>query len=266
MESADQFKAVQPLQYYKRFLDQNIRPDGRRLQEARTTTVNVNFCTHANGSAMVRIGNTTVCCGVKAEITTPSVTQPNDGIIVPNVDLPPLCSSAIQSGPPTDYAQTSTKLIDDILVSSNLIEKKDLCIVPSKYVWVLYCDIVCLDLDGNLIDASLLIKLPVVSVNEKTGKLEYDHAKTTSLTLRDEPIATTFAAFDSDAIIMDPTLEEENLCNGSFTITLNKEDDICSLFKPGGTELDNQKLQNCLKHCKRRVNSVRSLMQNAVSS
>lgn len=37
----------------------------------------------------------------------------------------------------------------------------------------------------------------------------------------------------SNILIMDPTLEEENLCNGSFTITLNKEDDICSLFKPG---------------------------------
>lgn len=33
---------------------------------------------------------------------------------------------------------------------------KDLCIVPDKLSWVLYCDMVCLDYDGSVVDACLI--------------------------------------------------------------------------------------------------------------
>jgi exosome complex RNA-binding protein Rrp42 (RNase PH superfamily) len=35
----------------------------------------------ANGSALVRLGDTTVVCGVKAEIAEPDIDHPNDGFL-----------------------------------------------------------------------------------------------------------------------------------------------------------------------------------------
>jgi hypothetical protein len=35
----------------------------------------------ANGSALVRLGDTTVVCGVKAEIAEPDIDRPNDGFL-----------------------------------------------------------------------------------------------------------------------------------------------------------------------------------------
>ena len=47
---------------------------------------------------------------------------------------------------------------------------------PGKLAWILYCDVICLDLDGNLFDACLLavmaalsaVTLPYVSMDETT--------------------------------------------------------------------------------------------------
>lgn len=43
-----------------------MRPDGRGLLEFRPVSINIGTVTTAEGSAVVRVGNTTVICGVKA--------------------------------------------------------------------------------------------------------------------------------------------------------------------------------------------------------
>ncbi len=43
------------------------------------------------------------------------------------------------------------------LVQNNLIiDLKDLCIQQSKWVWVLHADLLCLNLDGGLLDACVI--------------------------------------------------------------------------------------------------------------
>ena len=59
-------RTLQPLEYYKTFLDRKTRPDGRSLLEFRETTLNVNSIGTADGSAIVKCGNTTIICGIKA--------------------------------------------------------------------------------------------------------------------------------------------------------------------------------------------------------
>lgn len=147
------FKTVEPLEYYRRFLKENCRPDGRELGEFRTTTVNIGSISTADGSALVKLGNTTVICGVKAEFAAPPTDAPDKGYVVPNVDLPPLCSSRFRSGPPGEEAQVASQFIADVIENSQIIQKEDLCISPGKLAWVLYCDLICLDYDGNILDA-----------------------------------------------------------------------------------------------------------------
>jgi exosome complex RNA-binding protein Rrp42 (RNase PH superfamily) len=43
-----------------------IRPDGRNLMDTRPTVINVSSVSTADGSAVVKIGNTVVICGIKA--------------------------------------------------------------------------------------------------------------------------------------------------------------------------------------------------------
>lgn len=48
------------------FQSQEVRPDGRELLQFRPVSVNIGTVTTAEGSAIARVGNTTVVCGIKA--------------------------------------------------------------------------------------------------------------------------------------------------------------------------------------------------------
>ncbi|XP_050793237.1 exosome complex component RRP43 isoform X1 [Gopherus flavomarginatus] len=234
------FKTVEPLEYYRRFLKENCRPDGRELGEFRTTTVNIGSITTADGSALVKLGNTTVICGIKAEFAQPPAESTNKGYIVPNVDLPPLCSSRFRPGPPGEEAQAASQFIADVIENSEIIMKEDLCIAHGKLAWVLYCDFICLDYDGNILDActfALLaalknVQLPKVTINEETGLAEVDLKQTNPLNIRKHPVATSFAVFDDTILIVDPTAEEEDLATGTVTIVMDEEGRLCSVHKP----------------------------------
>jgi exosome complex RNA-binding protein Rrp42 (RNase PH superfamily) len=48
------------------FQAKGVRPDGRGLQKFRPISINVDSIKTAEGSAIVKIGNTVVVCGIKA--------------------------------------------------------------------------------------------------------------------------------------------------------------------------------------------------------
>lgn len=58
------FRTVESLEYYRRFLKENSHPDGRELGELRTTTVNMSSISSADGSASVKLENTTEICSI----------------------------------------------------------------------------------------------------------------------------------------------------------------------------------------------------------
>ena len=100
----------------------------------------------------------------------PKPESPDCGFIVPNVDLTPLSSPKFRPGPPSKEAQCITKLVESILVNSEAVDLKDLCIHKDKLAWVLYCDMVCVDYDGSVIDAcigALMAALKVCKFNSK---------------------------------------------------------------------------------------------------
>ena len=57
---ADAFRRLYPEQYFQRFLDDDIRPDGRTLGRSRATNIGIGTITSVDGSALVKQGNTTV--------------------------------------------------------------------------------------------------------------------------------------------------------------------------------------------------------------
>ena len=70
-----QFARLQPHAYLLAHLSPptssqqpSIRANGRAPSQFRVTSANTGSLTHTNGSAVVRLGDTTAVCGVKAEI------------------------------------------------------------------------------------------------------------------------------------------------------------------------------------------------------
>jgi exosome complex component RRP43 len=169
------------------------RANGRLPTEFRTPHINNGSLTHAEGSAVVRIGDTTVVCGVRGEILLASsvgryrADQPAtpDGyneakeldLLVPNIELATGCSPAFLPGqPPSTLAQSLSTRVYSLLHSSKLVDSELLKIwyqppdlsdqnnmdddVPEtikpevKAFWTLYIDILFISLDGNPFDAA----------------------------------------------------------------------------------------------------------------
>jgi exosome complex component RRP43 len=57
---------LHPTKYYRDYLEHNIRPDGRELDHYRPIIVNLGSISTADGSALAKVGKTTVVCGIKA--------------------------------------------------------------------------------------------------------------------------------------------------------------------------------------------------------
>ena len=83
----------------------------------------------------MRLGDTTVVCGVKAEIAEPDLDRPEDGFLgvsyysllpsldmtlrttVPNLDLPAICSPKFKPGPPSEEAHVLSDRLYEILLA-----------------------------------------------------------------------------------------------------------------------------------------------------
>ncbi|RVE63950.1 hypothetical protein OJAV_G00141380 [Oryzias javanicus] len=175
------FKIAEPLEYHMSFLKDNCRPDGRELSEFRTTTLNIGSISTADGSALVKLGSTTIICGIKAELTNPTVEAPGKGILCPMLTCP-LSAPLDFDLAPQESRPSCQPFIVDVIESSEMIKPEDLCIDRGKLCWVLYCDIMCLDYDGNILDACIIAllaalkntRLPKVTINKVTCKPEVD--------------------------------------------------------------------------------------------
>ncbi|XP_063236562.1 exosome complex component RRP43-like isoform X2 [Bacillus rossius redtenbacheri] len=207
------------------------------------------------------------------ELTAPAATEPGAGWLVPNVELPALCSPELRPGPPGDRAQAASHFLAELVRNCGCVDPRRLCVAPGRLAWVLYCDVVCLDLDGSLLDActaALLAALRTVTL----PRVQYDGDSEETSVLLDQresldvlahPAATTYAVFDDDTLIADPTAEEESLCSGLLTVVV-EGGQLCSVHKPGGSPLTHEQLQRCIALAHRRGRAVHNLVRAALCS
>jgi len=270
---ASLYRSIYPVKYLRDYLAQDIRPDGREFLSFRPVSINVSSITHADSSAIFKIGNTTVVCGIKAELAVPKAETPEKGYIIPNVGLSPICSAKFRPGPPSDQAQVTSKLVDSILRDSGILNLADLCICKDKLAWALYCDMECLDCDGSVIDACIgalvaalaTLTLPEVSYNPETGSISVHPDKRNSVPIKSLISCTTFAVFDNDLLIADPTEEEENQALARFTIVIDK-DELCGVHKPGGVPISSELFIKSFTKAKTRAERIQELIDTAIAS
>lgn len=190
--------------------------------------MNLSSLSHAHGSAVVRMGDTTVICGVRAEsILTSNIPNYRESnteselrdydLLVPNIEL--ATGSAPQflpGGPPTTLAQTLSTRVYSLLHSSKLLDPADLRIwhnrmsdasladddedmeqgdgtevSEDKYVagyWVLYIDIFFISFDGNPFDAAWAATLAALK-DTKLPQARYDPDREMIVCSRQNPRA-----------------------------------------------------------------------------
>lgn len=61
----------------------------------------------------------------------------------------------------------------------------------------------------------------------------------------------------------DPTQEEENLSSGLITVVV-KDDELCSILKPGGSPIPDDDLSTCIKIAKKRASLLNKLIETAL--
>ncbi|KAI4814104.1 hypothetical protein KUCAC02_003311 [Chaenocephalus aceratus] len=256
------FKIAEPLEYHRSFLKENCRPDGRELSEFRTTTLNIGSISTADGSALVKVGNTTVMCGIKVELTNPLVEAPGKGFI------------GFVRVHQENRRRPASQFIADVIESSEVIQTEDLCIERGKLCWVLYCDMMCVDYDGNVLDACIIAllaalkntKLPEVTINKDTGAPEVNLEKRKGLNIRKHPVGASFCVFDDSILIVDPTAEEEGLSTSHLTVVTDEKARLCVVHKPGGTPLSAEKLQECIGRATARQREIQKLVDKVIHS
>jgi exosome complex component RRP43 len=185
------FAKLSPAPYLLAHLDPQssstspTRPSGRSPHQCRSPSINTGSLTHANGSAVVRLGDSAIVCGVRAEILRSSdiphpYRGPADsrreieelGLLVPNIELSTGCSPAhLPGNAPGSLAQALTQRLLSLLHLARLIHVDDLkvkCQAPeteddipdapprlvTQAYWVLYIDLLVISLDGNPFDAA----------------------------------------------------------------------------------------------------------------
>ncbi len=225
--------------YIQDLLEKGERIDGRGLMEGRPIQIIPNVIKKAEGSAMVKWGDTVVLAGVKTQLGSPFPDTPNTGVITVNVELSPISSPINESGPPGPQAVELARVVDRGIRESKIIPMADpkLCVIPGKKVWIIFVDIYIIDDGGNLFDASAFAAMAALA-NTRLKQVVID-ADLEEVTLLDETeplprkgsvMGLTFSK-TNNTIVYDPNLIEDRVKEARFSIGITDQNVVCSMQK-----------------------------------
>lgn len=219
-----------------RLIENKRRIDGRGFDEYRKIDIRKKIVDEkAEGSALVKIGETEVLCGIKVLLAEPWPDTPNEGVMMVGAELVPIASPTFETGPPGEDAVELARVVDRGIRESQMIDLEKLVITEGEKVWMVSIDLHILNHDGNLIDASSFAAVAALHdawvpkyedeklVREKSGKLP----------LRCTPVSCTFVKV-GDTTLLDPNLDEEYAMDTRLTITTTG-DLIHAMQKGGGS-------------------------------
>jgi exosome complex component RRP42 len=217
------------------------RFDGRGLTDYRKISVETGVTKTAEGSALVRIGETEVMAGVKLEVSKPYPDTPDKGTIIVGAELLPLSSPEFETGPPGIKAIELARVVDRGVRESGFLDFKKMCIEEGEKVWTALIDVCSMNDAGNLMDACYLAAfaaLKDVRLPKFDGeKLDYKEKTSKKLPLSaDDPISVTVVKI-GEHILIDPTIEEGKVIDARITVNSKKDGTRCALQKGGETPL-----------------------------
>ena len=215
-------------------LKKDIRYDGRKKTEYRPITVEYGLFKNAEGSARVKIGGTEVIAGVKIEAREPYPDMPDEGTIMVGVELTPIANPNFELGPPRIEAIELARVVDRGIRESKMIDMKKLCIKKGELVWIVVIDIIPINDEGNLYDASSLAAIAAIKDAKMPklvdGKIDYDKKTNDGLKIDKEPISVTVLKIGDDFIV-DPLIQEWEMMDARLTVAVGKDGVIHAMQK-----------------------------------
>jgi len=215
--------------FLEKLAKENKRADGRKLDEYRDIEIEVGLVSKAEGSARVKIGNTQVVAGIKMDVGEPYPDSPESGVMSTAAELIPMASPDFEAGPPRENAIELARVVDRGIRESEIIEVDKLCIEPNEKVWIVFIDIHILDYDGNLFDAASLAALAALMTTTVPAE-RFEVGKDYPLPLKEPPVSCTSIKFN-DILIMDPSLDEEEIADVRLTVATDTKGDIRAMQK-----------------------------------
>jgi exosome complex component RRP42 len=215
--------------YLAKLAENGKRVDGRKFNEFRNIEIEPGVISKAEGSAKVKIGNTQVIAGIKMDIGEPYSDSPDSGVMVTAAELIPLASPDFEAGPPRENAIELARVVDRGIRESGLIEVDKLCIESGEKVWMVFIDIHILDFDGNLFDAASLASLAAL-LTTKVPAERFELGDDYPLPLKEPPVSCTSVKFNG-VVVMDPSLDEEEIAEARLTVATDKNGDIRAMQK-----------------------------------
>jgi len=227
----------------KEYLESGKRFDGRGLLEFRDVIIEKGVSNKAEGSVRVKVGASEVLVGVKMDVGTPYPDSADKGNLIVTAELLPLSSPRFEAGPPKFPAIEVGRLVDRYIRESKFIQMEKLCIKEGEKVWNVYVDIYSVNDDGNLLDAAGIGAVAALKIakipeyDEETEKVDTKHLTTKSLPLEKEMPVTITVHKIGKSFLVDPTREEEDLCDARVTFGI-KAGIISSIQKGEASAID----------------------------
>jgi exosome complex component RRP42 len=226
-------------QFIQDLLRKGERIDGRTFNEYRNIEIEANVVpAKAEGSALVKLGDTSVVAGVKVLVGEPYPDSPDEGVTMVTAEMSPIASPLFDLGPPKEDAIELARIVDRGVRESETVDAKALCIEEGKKVYMVFADVYPLEYDGNLIDASsiavnaalMTTKYPEMKMEEKklvaTGNI-------LKLPIKNIAIEHTVSKI-GNKLIIDPILKEEFVQDCRLTMAVDQNDNFTALQKGGG--------------------------------
>ena len=237
-------------QHIIKSLEAGMRIDGRRKDEFRALSIELGVSSTAEGSAIVRAGDSTIIAGVKMGFGKPYPDTPDAGVLMVNAEFLPLSNPAFEAGPPGIESIEAARVIDRGIRESHSFDTKSLCVEKGESVWMVQCDVMPLNFDGNIIDlgglAALAALLNARFPKVEDGKVDYHTSTDRTLELKHLPIPITVGKIGSH-LIVDPTQEEESALDARLTMTMLADGNLCALQKGGQQPLTIDEIKEMVK-------------------
>ena len=244
----------------------NIRADGRRNSDYRPYLIETDSLIQlSNGSSRVYLPNrsTDVVCSVKGEIVAPSLKHPSRGLLEIQVEF---LSKNTKKRQRRSEEMELSHILSSLLLEALPIDK--LCIVPGRYCWKLFVDVLVLSCNGNSIDACsmavytalnttyLPLVTPLVVVSEESTLFDSDAIIQQQQQQQKKAIVEDLLV-DGDAsnadvppgaadcpmtvtvcrlgnkIVLDCNGTEEDIASAKVTVSVDKSRRICGIHKCG---------------------------------
>jgi exosome complex component RRP45 len=186
-----------------------------------------------------------------------------------------MASPAFSSAQPTSTESLLSRLLEKTIRRSQALDTESLCLIAGQKVWSIRADVHVLSHDGNLVDAACIGVISALShfrkpdtstEGEEVTVYSAAEREMVPLSMLHMPLCVTFSYYgcggleEDERMLVDTTLLEESLRDGSCTFGLNRHGEVCQIAKLGGAPLDAIMLIHCVNVAAVKVKTISALI------